>query len=130
PAAGLADEPERLAGAQRQIDAVDRVDLADAALEDAGGDREVLHKTVDPEDLAAFLCSLVDFLENRFAHLRLPPRRALRAGPCDPRALPRSGTRSDARFPESGAEAGIFRGTARGPARGSSADGTGTRAAG
>ena len=64
-AAGLADEPERLARAQRQVDAVDGVHLADAPLEDAGRDREVLDETLDAEDLAAFLGALVNLLLGR-----------------------------------------------------------------
>ena len=43
PAAGLADEPDRLARVDLEIDAVDRVHVADVLLEqDPLGDREVL----------------------------------------------------------------------------------------
>src|SRR5262249_60860210 len=61
-AAGLADEAERLPRAQREIDAVDGVHLADAPLEDAGHDREVLEETLDAEDLAALRRALVNLL--------------------------------------------------------------------
>ena len=75
-AAGLADEAERLTRAQRQVDTVDGVDLADAPLEDPGGDREVLVEPVDAEDLAPFFGALVDPLLDRFldcfAHASAP----------------------------------------------------------
>ena len=69
-APGLADDAERLALAHRQVDAVDRLHLADRALEDARLDREVLDEALDAEDLvsppaptsadcAAFVSSLV-----------------------------------------------------------------------
>ena len=67
-AAGLADEPERLARAQCQVDAVDGVDLADRALEDAGPDREVLDELLDAQDLVAGLRALVDACDRLRAH--------------------------------------------------------------
>src|SRR5262249_38609790 len=60
--ARLAYEAEGLAGLQIQVDTVDGMHLADAPLEDAGGDREVLIDVLDPKNLAAFFGALVDLL--------------------------------------------------------------------
>src|SRR5262249_37989009 len=70
-AAGLADEAERLPRAQREIDAVDGVHLADAPLEDAGHDREVLEEPLDAEDLTAFGGPFVNLLFGRLPFCRL-----------------------------------------------------------
>ena len=52
PAAGLADDAERLALAQREGDAVDRLHGRDLLLEDdPAGDREVLRQVLDDEEL-------------------------------------------------------------------------------
>ena len=51
--AGLTDEAERLPRLDREIDAVDGMDLADGALQEAGADREVLDEPFDLEDLLA-----------------------------------------------------------------------------
>jgi hypothetical protein len=51
PAAGLADDPERLARPDREVDPVDGAHLSNRALEDARLDREVLDEPLDPEDL-------------------------------------------------------------------------------
>ena len=54
PAARLADDPERLALAQRERDAVDRLHGRDLLLEDdPAGDREVLLQVLDDEELVA-----------------------------------------------------------------------------
>src|SRR5262249_17762024 len=66
-AAGLADEPERLARAEREVDAVDGVHLADAPLGPARGDREGLGGTLDPEGLRAFLRAVVNLLFGRLS---------------------------------------------------------------
>ncbi len=50
-AAGLADDAERLAAHDRQVDPVHGAHLADRVLEDAGLDREPLDETLDAEDL-------------------------------------------------------------------------------
>ena len=50
PAAGLADDPERLAVANGEVDAVDGSDLPNRVLEDAGLDREVLDEPFDAEE--------------------------------------------------------------------------------
>src|SRR5205823_2552002 len=53
-AAGLADQAESLAPPDREVDAVDRLDIRDLALEDdAAGDREVLPEVGDLEDRLA-----------------------------------------------------------------------------
>ena len=57
PAAGLADEAERLARLHREAHAVDRMDLRDLFLEDALPDREVL---LDVADLDERLSALHD----------------------------------------------------------------------
>ena len=49
PAAGLADDPERLAPQDLEVDPVDCAHRADGVLEDAGLDREVLDETLDPQ---------------------------------------------------------------------------------
>ena len=51
PAAGLADDAERLSAQDRKVDPVHGAHLADGVLEDTGLDREVLDETLDPEDL-------------------------------------------------------------------------------
>ena len=66
-AAGLADEAEDLARADVEVDAVDRVDRRDLALEEPAQDREVLLEPADLEDR------------------RLPRRRRAPAPPSVPR---------------------------------------------
>ena len=65
---GLADEPERLPGVDRQIDAVDGMDVPDRALHDPGADREMLVEVFDAEDLLAALGPLVDARGRLGAH--------------------------------------------------------------
>jgi hypothetical protein len=77
PAAGLADQTERLPCPQREVDAVDGMHLAHPPLEDARRDREVLEETLDAEDLAAFLRAFVNLLFGcrcfrRLAHVSAP----------------------------------------------------------
>jgi hypothetical protein len=96
-ATGLADQAQGLACPQREVDAVDCMNLADAALEDSGGDGEVLDESLDAEDLAAFLGSLVDrFRDDCLAQLRPPHPRTRPAARCGPRAPRRNDMRSDA----------------------------------
>jgi len=56
----LAHEPERLAGLNRQVDAVDGVDLPHGALQQPGANREVLVEGVDPKDLLSLLGTVAD----------------------------------------------------------------------
>src|SRR5262249_22829149 len=58
--ARLAHQPDRLPGIDGQIDAVDGVDVADRALEDAGADREVLDEVLHAEDFVATVGPLVN----------------------------------------------------------------------
>src|SRR4051812_11325242 len=60
PAARLADEAERLPRPDAQVNAVDRVHLADRALEEAGANREVLDEPLDAKDLVALVRLAVD----------------------------------------------------------------------
>ena len=129
-AARLADEAERLAGLDRQVDAVDGVDLSDGALEDPGADREVLDETLDAEDLLAASGPLVD---------RLEPARARRSRDTasenfDLRPISSSAKWHALRCSEPPALDRTSGGTSSRhcsrPARGSSADGTDSPAAG
>ncbi len=65
---------------ERQVDAVDRVDVTDRALEQAGADREVLDEILDAEDLLALSARDARSLSSCSAaltthHLRRPARR-------------------------------------------------------
>src|SRR5437773_6231109 len=142
-AARFADEAQGFPRLHAEIDAVDRVDRANDALEEARADREVLVEPLDAEDLVSLPGALVDCFELGVvlvllgsAHLSSPPLRASarRASRWRPRAPRRSGTRSGAapcRRPRgSGGAAVPPRGSGHVPATGSSADGTGNPAAG
>src|SRR5207248_10646805 len=105
-AAGLADEADRLARLDAQIDAVNGVHLADDPLEQAGANRKVLDEPLDAEDLVPFLRSFVNGLDDlvflaflgRRRQISSPPRRrsARRASRWRPRAPRRNGMPSGA----------------------------------
>src|SRR5262249_23590478 len=71
-APGLADEPERLSRRDREVDAVDGVDLPDRPLEQPGADREVLDQVLDSQDLLALAGALVDLLVERLGGAHTP----------------------------------------------------------
>src|SRR5580765_3518030 len=103
------------------------MNLADAAFEDSGRDGEVLDETLDAEDLAALLGSLVDRLrDDCFAQLRPPRPRTRPAAPCGPRAPRRNGMRSDAPSRRSVAAAAPPHGSGAVLATGSTAGGRGS----
>ncbi len=81
-AAGLADDAERLAGAHAEVDAVDRMDLADLALQEAAADREVLDEALDAEDLVTLRAALVDLLDDLAHAIPSPTPAAVVAAPC------------------------------------------------
>src|SRR5207344_367674 len=80
-AAGLADDAQRLALAESEGDAVDRLHLRDRLLEDdPAGDREVLLDAVDDEELVAAHIHLLRLLLRLFLsgrHLAGPGHRYL-----------------------------------------------------